>query len=136
MFRVKRWDAELDRQKRLAIAQAQIEAAERHANTAHAALEVLTMPIRILRERHNQPGYVTTLQGADDATLLREVYRASTAISSLSNMERLALGMSQTWVQPNPMAEPDMDFANRITDDPAATDLAIALLNRIHRPPD
>jgi hypothetical protein len=135
------WDAEIDRQHREKVIQAQLEARERHARLAQAILTVLTVPVKAALEAARDPALVQKMidaagQGpAGSYQLLSTIARMAAVMPSVVTMERLALGMTTDSVEVEDKREYDASFANRIAADPLATDLAIALLARIARAP-
>ena len=137
--RAARWDAEIDRQHREKSMQAQLEARERHARLAQATLTVLTMPIRAALEAAKDPTVIQRLTehakiGSGGAIqLLATISRMAQVIPSMVTVERLALGMTTESMEVEDKRNVDASFADRITQDPEATSLAIALLDRLAR---
>ena len=133
------WDAEIDRQHREKSLQAQLEARERHARLAQATLTVLTMPVRAALEAAKDPVVIQRLTehakaGPSGAIqLLATISRMAQVIPSMVTVERLALGMTTQSVEVEDSRDVDASFADRIAQDPEATSLAIALLDRLAR---
>ncbi len=137
--RAARWDAEIDRQHREKSLQAQLEARERHARLAQATLAVLTLPVRAALEAAKDPAVLQRLTehartGSGGAIqLLSTISRMAQVIPSMVTVERLALGMTTQSVEVEDSRDVDASFADRIAQDPEATSLAIALLDRLAR---
>lgn len=134
--RAARWDDEVDAQFRAQHAAEQVEARKRHARFAQAGLSILTAPVRaalaaaqdpVVIQRltdHMKIGPVHTLQ------VLTAISRMVAVAPELVNMERLALGLSTDALEIDDKRE-DHGLAQRIVADPAATELAIQLLDRL-----
>lgn len=135
--RSEQYDAYLDRLVRLKFAQAQVDARERHARLAQVTLTALTAPVRATLEALADPNVIQQLtdkarSGADGTiALLSVIARVAQAMPALVAMERLALRMTTESIKVED--KHDFTFANRIAGDPEATDLAIALLDRLAR---
>lgn len=133
------FDADLDRQKRAALHEEQVEAARRHARVLQAALSTLTVPVRIALETAATPAGLETLRTAAraDAAGLRaaiaEARLSAASVPALVQAERLTLGMSTDHheISDVPALDP---VAARIVTDPMAMDLAMQLLDLIARP--
>jgi hypothetical protein len=131
------WDAEVDKQGRAKAAKELVEARQRHARLAQGALTVLTAPVRATLDALQDPTIMqrlATRARADPEAFLSMVVivaRVASTISSLVNIEREALGVDGDTPDPTDNAGNDVSFAARITADPGATDMAIALLDRV-----
>jgi len=137
--RARAWDAELDRLVRERLVSAQVEARERHARFAQAMLTVLSLPVKAALEAARDPNLVptmtaaaTTAAGAKD--LIAQVARIAAAVPAVVNMERLALGLTTESVHVEDTRDEGISFADRIANDPAATELAIQLLDQLTLP--
>jgi hypothetical protein len=139
MERVAAWDEEVDRLARAKLMAAQVEARERHVRLAQAMLLVLSLPIKAAVEAAKDPTLVEKLTAgalADTAgaqALIRDVAKLAGVVPSIVAMERLALGLSTEAVTLAPPSRDDhaFAFADRIASDPAATALAVQLLDRL-----
>ncbi len=137
--RVELYDAELYRRIRLTFVQAQIEARERHARVAQAALTTLTIPVRALLDTLRDPTVLERLTRQACASpagliaLLGVATRCASAIPAIIAVERLSLGMTTDSLDVDD--KPDLSFANRIAADPEAVELAIGLLARVSLEP-
>jgi hypothetical protein len=133
------FDRFVDRQKRVALADAQVEAARRHARALQAAISVATIPLRIALETAATPPGLEMLRTAAwaNAAGLRaavaEARSSAAGLPALAQAERLALGMNTDnhEYEDAPAADP---ISMRIASDPAAMDLAIRLLDLVARP--
>jgi hypothetical protein len=134
--RAQAWD---DHQGKLAsekVFKDQVDARVRHARMANAALQSLTIPSRALLEvLQDQTVMQRLVAEAREHTrgvirLIELVTWAAKAIPGLVDVERMALGMSRDVIE---ITEPKREDALgvRIRQDAAATDLAIALLDRL-----
>jgi hypothetical protein len=139
MDRAQAWDSEVDRQVRERLIKAQIEARERHARLAQAMLTVLSLPVKAALEAARDPEMVQrlvvsagTVAGAKE--LVQQVARISSVVPGVVTMERLALGLTTDNVHVDDRDDDGISFADRIANDPAATDLAIQLLDRLVGP--
>jgi hypothetical protein len=139
MDRALAWDSELDRQVRERLIKAQVEARERHARLAQAMLTVLSLPVKAALEAARDPELVqrlvastATMAGTKD--LMQQVARISSVVPGVVTMERLALGLTTDNVHVDDRDDDGISFADRIANDPAATDLAIQLLDRLVGP--
>lgn len=134
------WDAEIDRQHREKVVQAQLEARDRHARLAQATLTVLSLPVKAALEAARDPALVQKMidaagQGpAGSYQLLSTIARMAAVMPSVVTMERLALGLTTESVEVENKRDFDVAFANRIVADQIATDLAIQLLSRVAGP--
>ncbi len=133
------YDAYLERQKRAALLDEQVEAAKRHARALQASIAATTVPVRIALEAATTAGLEMLRAAARaDATGLRAAFaeaRLSAAnLPMLVTAERLTLGMSTDHheITGAPAHDP---VAEAIVSDPEALDLAIALLDRASGPP-
>jgi hypothetical protein len=132
------WDHEADRQVRAKLLHAQAAAKERHQRLAAGALTALSAPVRAILEALQDPAVLqrmverarTTPEGFE--AMLALIVRIAGVVPALVTVERLALGLSTSadTVDIRELATPD-PVAFQITTDPTATDLAIALLDRI-----
>ena len=137
--RVAVYDADLDRRVRLKFLQAQVEARERHARVAQAALTTLTIPVRAMLDALQDPTVLERLtrqarESSDGLfALLGVVVRCASVIPAIIKMERLSLGMTTDSIEVDArdVLARDLSFADRITGDPEAVQLAIALLDRV-----
>lgn len=134
------WDAELDRQLREKLAADQLEARQRHARASQATLSALLVPVRgMLSGIQKHPEMITKLEDhmaiGPGATLqgLAAVIRAAQVIPGIINAERLALGLTTESVEIEDKRDVDV-VAQRIVEDPDATRMAIALLDRTANP--
>jgi hypothetical protein len=125
----------VDRQARQKMMEAQIAARERHARMAQGTLTVLSTPIRAILETLNDPVVLQNLRqemkdsAAGAMNLLGLAGRLAATMPSVVAIERLALGMV---TDVTPLEDrPEFVFAQRIPQDPEATELAIRLLDRI-----
>ena len=131
------WDAEIDRQHRETLVQAQLEARERHARLAQATLTVLSLPVKAALEAARDPALVQKMVEAaghgpaGSYQLLAAIARMASVIPSVVTMERQALGMTTVSVEVEEKRDFDVEFANRILADSTATDLAIQILHRV-----
>jgi hypothetical protein len=133
------YDAHLERQKRAALQEEQVEAARRHARLLQAALSAATVPVRIALESAATPTGLETLRTAARADVsglraaVAEARLSAASLPALVQAERLTLGMSTDHheVSDAPTVDP---VAARIVTDPAAMDLAIKLLDLIAWP--
>lgn len=133
------WDQELDRQFRDKVAKDQTEARERHARLAQASLSVMSVPSRAMLEmmrdqetlsklvEHGKKGPHALMQ------VLNTVARMAQVIPGLVSVERLALGLTTDSLEIADKRDSDV-IANRIVEDPTATELAVALLDRVANP--
>jgi hypothetical protein len=137
--RVASYDADLDRRVRLKFFQAHVEARERHARIAQAALATLTIPVQaMLDAMQDQMALGRLARQARESSdgllaLFGAVVRCASAIPAIVKIERLSLGMATDSVEVdagNDVAR-DLSFADRIAGDPEAVELAIALLDRV-----
>jgi len=131
------WDDEVDRQTRKRTAQEHTEIRIRHARLAQGALTALTVPVRTVIDALQQdPTLMTNLVAQAKANpmallaVVSVVARVAGMFPTLATMERAALGITLA-PQPETEERREWSLATRITGDPAATDLAIALLDRI-----
>jgi hypothetical protein len=137
--RAARWDLEIDRVHREKSMQALLEARERHARLAQATLTVLTMPIRAALEAAKDPAILRRLTEhaktgpGGTIQLLAVISRMAQVIPHMVTVERLALGMTTEIVEVEDKRDGAVSFADRITKDPEATSLAVALLDRLAR---
>ena len=133
------WDSEVDRQTRQRTAAEHADIRLRHARLAQAAATALTVPVRATIDALQQdPQLIAKLVArttTDPMALLAVVAvvaRVAGLLPGLATMERIALGMPLT---PPSDERPGGTFADRfsqrITSDEVATDLAIALLDRL-----
>lgn len=134
--RASMWDQELDRQFREKVAKDQIEARERHARLAQASLSVMAVPSRALLEMMRDAETLTKLvnhgkQGPHAMMqVLNTVARMAQVIPGLVGVERLALGLTTDSLEIADRRDADV-IATRIVEDPKATELAVALLDRV-----
>lgn len=133
------WDADIDRQACKQTMQTQADVQARHARLAQAGLQVLTVPIQAALDAFRDPRVMRqlTTQASTPEGFLAAfgvLTRAAHIIPGLVAVERQALGMSKESVDIDDRREFDSSFANRVANDPVATDLAIALLDRIANP--
>lgn len=129
------WDAETDRQVRTKVMKAQVDARERHARLAQGTLTALSAPVRATLEALADPAVLQQLAaGAKTGSagalhMLTMVARVAAAIPAMVSMERLALGMTTESVE---IVEPqEITLSQRIMADPEATQMAIALLDKL-----
>ena len=133
------WEAEMDRQVRAKLIVAQTEARERHARLAQAMLTVLSLPVKAALEAARDPEFVPRLTASALASpsganaLVAQVAKISTVVPAVVTMERLALGLTTDAISVEERDDP-INFADRIASDPAATELAIQLLDQLARP--
>jgi hypothetical protein len=133
--RAELWDAAADKEQRERAAKDQTEARLRHARLAQGALTALTVPVRATIDAITDPAVLQNLVArsrTDPSALLAVigvVARVANTIPGLVNVERLALGMTTERVEVDERRETSL--AVRIAEDPAAADLAIALLDRV-----
>jgi hypothetical protein len=133
------YDTEIERQVRERLIKAQVEARERHARMAQATLTTLTMPIKAVLEASQNRDWMKGLTDAASAgphaamAFIRDISRIAGVFPGLVAVERLALGMSTEAVEIDDKRDDDLDavLAKRIIEDPAATELAIQLLNHV-----
>lgn len=141
MERAALWDAEIDRQHREKLVQAQLEARQRHARLAQATLTVLSLPVKAALEAARDPALVQKMVEAaghgpaGSYQLLAAIARVASVIPSVVTMERQALGMTTVSVEVEEQREFDVSFADRVVKDQVATELAIQLLDRVARQP-
>lgn len=134
------WDAEIDRQHREKVVQAQLEARERHARLAQATLASLSLPVKALLEAARDPALVQKMVDqaaagpAGSYQLLSTIARMASVMPSVVTIERLALGLTTESVEVEDKRDFDVAFTNRILADSEAVDLAIALLHRAAGP--
>lgn len=133
--RAESYDAHVERQKREAFRQEQIDASRRHARAIQAAMAASTASIRIALETAATPAGLETLRsaaGTDVLSLraaLAEARHAAMTLPSLVQAERLVLGMPTDLHQvtdTSPMSDP---VAAAIVRDPAAFEAASQLLD-------
>ncbi len=128
------WDAHCDGEQRHRAAQERTEALARHAQMAQDALRALAIPgqaaLEILDDGAMLPRLIAQARTDPDRflALLGVVVTASRVMPGLVTVERLARGLTTTPVE---VTEERRDVADRIAADPEATDLAIALLDRL-----
>jgi hypothetical protein len=135
--RAESYDVHLERQKRDAFRQEQIDASRRHARAIQAAIAASTASIRIALETAATPAGLATLRtaaGTDAASLrvaLAEARHAAVTLPALVQAERLVLGMPTDLHQvtdTSPMSDP---VAAAIVRSPAALDAACELLDMV-----
>jgi hypothetical protein len=138
--RASAYDTHVDRQKRIALEQEQVEASRRHARALQASIAATMMPVRIALEVATPAGLEMLRTAAQaNATGLRvalaEARMAAAHLPALVASERLTLGMAteRAEVQETPTVDP---IAAQIVRDPALTKLASDLLDRIAHPAD
>jgi hypothetical protein len=130
----------VDRQTRARVLKAQVDARERHARLAQAVLSVLTGPVRAALNAAQDPELLERLTNhaklgpAQAMQVFRNVGRLAAVMPAVVGMERLALGMNTEAVAIDSARQDDDWLADRIQQDPEATDLAIALLDRLTHP--
>lgn len=137
--RVAAYDTEIERQVRERLIRSQVEARERHARMAQATLTTLTMPIKAVLEASQNRDWVKQLTEAASAgphaamAFIRDISRIAGVFPGLVAVERLALGMSTEAVEIHDRRDDDLDtvLAKRITEDPAAVELAVQLLDHV-----
>lgn len=133
--RAQAWDAAQDRIARDRIAKDQLDARIRHARMASAALQALTVPSRATLEVLRDPTVMQRLVAdARESTrgllkLIDLVTWAGKTIPGLVAVERLSLGMSTELLEVEDRRADTL--GQRIAADAQATDLAIALLDRL-----
>jgi hypothetical protein len=136
VIRSEAWDRDVDVKHRTKAEQIQADARERHARLAQGALAALTVPVRATLDAMQQPNMIASLtrQASTDAAsflaMVTIVARVASSIPALVAVERTALGMGRLPETP-PDAVPHDGVAARIAEDPVATELAIALLDRL-----
>jgi uncharacterized small protein (DUF1192 family) len=136
--RAAHWDAHCDGARRDRAAQDQADAVARHARLAQDGLRALAIPgqaaLDILDDGALLPQLIAQARTDPDRflALLGTVVQASRAIPGLVTVERLARGLT---TKPVDVKDERHDVANRIAADPEATNLAIALLDRISQQP-
>lgn len=130
------WDREQDRAARAKILKDQVDARARHARMAQAFQQVLTVPVKAVLDaiQQNPQVMVQLVQDAQNGSkgLIKLIDLASWASKSapgLVAVERLALGLTTDLVEIEDKREDDIGI--RIASDPEATELAIALLNKV-----
>lgn len=147
--RVAAWDREVNRRAHEKLLTAQVEARERHVRLAQAMIGVLTLPVKAAMKAAEDPKLVARLvksaraSQAGAESLWNQVAKLSGIVPSVVEMERLALGLSTESVNvgigPAPREDAAFAFADRIAASPAATELAVHLLDHLShtgpRPP-
>jgi hypothetical protein len=134
--RAEAWDAELDRQTREKLAKQQLEARERHQRLAQGTLTTLSAPVSALLQALQDPrvmqALTTRISSSPDSLLamIGLIAQCAQAMPAIVSMERLALGLTTELltIDENPVRD---HAGMRIAEDPEATELAIALLDRI-----
>lgn len=132
------FDLHLDRQKRLALEQEQIEAGKRHARALQATQNALLIPIRVALEEAASGAGLDMLKAAAraNASGLRaavdQARMAAAHLAELIGMERLVLGLttSRDEIRDVPMHD---TVAAAIVASPEATHAAVQLLDAIAR---
>lgn len=141
MDRAAAWDREVDRVASAKLLAQQVAARERHVSLAQAMLTVLSLPVKAAIEAAKDPLLVTRLIDAAQQSeagaeaLWAQVARLSGVIPRVVEMERLGLGLTTQTIglaPPTPREDAAFAFADRIASDPAATQLAIQLLDHVH----
>lgn len=127
------WDAHRDVEQRDRTAQDRAEALARHAQLAQDALRALAVPVQAALDLLEDGAMVSRLIAQARTpkgflALLSVVVTASRVIPGLVTVERLARGLTTARVD---VKDERRDMADRIAADPEATNLAIALLDRI-----
>lgn len=132
------FDAHLDRQKRNALEQEQIEAGKRHGRMLQAAQNALLVPIRVSLEEAASGAGLETLRSAAraNASGLRaavdQARMAAAHLAQLIGMERLVLGL--TTDRHEVLDAPVRDVvAEAIVSSQEATSAAVQLLHAISR---
>ena len=132
------WDDHIERQTRAQTAKEHADIRLRHARLAQGAMTALTVPVRTVIDALQQdPGLMTRLveQAKINPMALLSVVaivaRVASIFPGLATMERSALGMTLLPAGETAEDRREWNLANKIASDPAATDLAIALLDRI-----
>lgn len=136
--RAQAWDLEVDRQARKALIASQAALKVRHAEAAQAALSVLTVPTTIamaalqLQDGKILKDLITKAGGGTGAfmSMLRDASRMAAILPSVMAAERMAVGLTSESIGVVEEVQ-DHGLANRITDDPEATKLAVQLLHRL-----
>lgn len=132
--RAEAWDRSQDALAREKLTKERLEAAERHAKMAQAALSVLSIPSRVLLEAIQQDpllvqNLVKEARSSPKAAikLIDLVSWATKGIPGLVDVERLSRGMSTEVIE---IGEKRDELGLNFASDPEATELALALLDR------
>lgn len=134
--RAEMYDADLDRQQREKTAKTQQEARERHGRLAQGQMTVNSGLTRSILEAYQDPAVMKALTtkakaSSDGLIVLLQLHvRAASTTPSLVGVERMALGLTSESVEIHDKREVST-IGNRIAADPEATDLALALLDRL-----
>jgi hypothetical protein len=129
-------DGQIEKKRLEKVVEDQLEARARHARIMSTTLAALSVPTRILLEALQDPAVLTMIinKAKTDAVAFLQLEglaaRCAQVMPGLVQQERLALGLSSDSVEINDRREPD-PLAARITKDPAATELAIRLLDQL-----
>lgn len=129
------WDARQDKSARERIAKDQLDARVRHARMANASLQALTVPSRAILTALQNPTVMQRLVEESRTStnglikLIDLATWAAKAIPGLVAVERLALGMTTEAIEVQDRREDAL--AEKIVGDAVATELAIALLDRL-----
>lgn len=134
------YDASIEKQKRAALLDEQLEASRRHARVLQAAISTVTVPVRIALETASTPAGLDALRTSARAsasglrTALAEARLSAVHLPQLIVAERLVLGLT---TESHELREgPFIDnIADRITSSPAATSAAVELVNQIAQLP-
>lgn len=134
--RVEAWDRESERAIREKLAKDRQDSAIRHARMAQTNLQALIVPGRVLLEAlQSDPTLLQRMvqQAKESVGGARAFFsmacEAARAMQSQVEVERLSLGMNTELIEVDVKRE--HAFGNLIAADPVATELAIALLDRI-----
>lgn len=123
------YDVHLDRQAQRANEKKIADMRERHAAIAASYLAAMSLPVKSLLQKLQDPVTQQQLQSANVLDLLGLLGRLAFSITGLTNAERLARGVSTAQIEVEDTR--DNSIAERVRDDPEAARLAVELGARL-----